>query len=123
MTVEVCANRVIERLPTNSPARVRKRIIEAITKEDKFVCCIPTHCVTLCKTSPSLRVLVCYLTTFFEVSLGYRSSPKVQRTSDYQSKVGFPYTWDRFPEVVDRRRERSPAPKLYRGLILGAYYR
>src|SRR6202521_30096 len=37
-------------------------------------------------TSPSLR-LICFLTTFFEVSLGCRSSPKVQRTSDYTKET------------------------------------
>jgi hypothetical protein len=74
----------------------------------------PTHCVTLCKNIAELTVLICFLTTFFEVSLGCRPSLKVQRTSDYQSKVGFPYTLDRSPEGGDRRRKRARAPKLYR---------
>jgi len=43
------------------------------------------------------------LPTFFQISLGCKSSPKVQRTSDYQSKRGFPDTLDRSPEVVDNR--------------------
>jgi hypothetical protein len=52
--------------------------------------------------------------TFFEVSLGCKSSSRVQRTSDYQSKVGFPYTLDRSPEVVGSRRGLNREPKLYR---------
>jgi hypothetical protein len=65
-------------------------------------------------------MLICFLATFFEVSLDYKPSPKVQRTSDYQSKVGFPYILDRSPEVVDSRRKRNRVSKLYRCLISGA---
>ena len=73
---------------------------------------IASHCVA--KNIAELTMLICFFTTFFEVSLGYRSSLKVQRTSDYQSKVGFPYTLDRSPEVVDSRRNRNRVPKPYR---------
>jgi hypothetical protein len=58
--------------------------------------------------------LICCLANFFELSLGCKSSLKAQRTSDYQSKVGFPYTSDRSPEVVDSRRNRNRVPKPYR---------
>lgn len=52
------------------------------------------------------------------VCRGCRSSLKVQRTSDYQSKVGFPYTLDRFLEAGDSRRKRNRVPKPCRLSIL-----
>jgi hypothetical protein len=60
-----------------------------------------------------LKIKACsLLTIFFEVSLGCRSSPKVQRTFDCQSKAGFRCTLDRSPKAADNRRNR--VPKLYR---------
>ena len=52
--------------------------------------------------------------TFFTVSLGCKSSPKVQRTSGYQSKVEFLNTLDPSPEVVGSRRKPNRVPRLFR---------
>jgi hypothetical protein len=49
--------------------------------------------------------------TFFEVCVGCKPSLKVQQTSDYRSKAGFPCILDRPREVVSNRRNRGP--KLY----------
>jgi hypothetical protein len=73
------------------------------------------------KLTPS-RQYRCELTSFSNAlivgwasaSRGCRPSPEVQRTSDYQSKVGFPDTLNRSPEVADNRRKPDREPKLYR---------